>query len=196
MSPELSVSPLSRRRKISVASSKILFFTTGQAAASTGLRGTMPYGTLMNGKRPEAKPTVSRRFSSRSSPCSARNVRIRSAAAIGPPLQRMFMIAEPMPMRFVRANTRWRELQDVSVEPDLADEVGDHRAGIGLLHFRGEMAFRHPSGAESQLVRELDLFEEILEHRPLVRQIAIHLGLADGEEDVELHEARYITLRT
>ena len=104
---ELSVSPLSRRRKISVASSKILFFTTGHAAASTGFRGTMPYGMLMNGKRPEAKPIVSVRRSAGSRPCRARKVLIRSACATGPPLQRMFRMAEPMPMRRVRAKTRW-----------------------------------------------------------------------------------------
>src|SRR5205823_14825002 len=38
---ELSTSPRSRRRKISVASSKILFFTAGQCARSKSSRGTM-----------------------------------------------------------------------------------------------------------------------------------------------------------
>ena len=74
-----------------------------------------------------------------------------------------------------------------AAEPDLADEVRDDRAGIGLLHLGRQMALCHPGGAEAEPVRELDLLEEVREHRPLVGDVAIDLGLADREEDVEFH---------
>src|SRR5213075_2844880 len=52
------------------------------------------------------------------------------------------------------------------------------------------MAFGDPGRAETEAVGEIGLLEEVREHRPLVRQVAMHLGLADGEEDVEFHRTR------
>ena len=61
---------------------------------------------LMNGKRPAAKPIVSSRRSPDRARAAPETSRTRSAAAIGPPLQRMFMIADPTPICFVRAKMR------------------------------------------------------------------------------------------
>ena len=55
------VSPLRSRRKISAASAKILPLSAGQAAFSTGFRGTIPWARFMNSKRPWEKPTWIRR---------------------------------------------------------------------------------------------------------------------------------------
>ena len=79
------------------------------------------------------------------------------------------------------------ELQDVGVQSDLSDEVRDHRPLIHLLHLGREVTLRDPGRAEAEPIGQLDLLEEVLEHHPLARHIAVHLGLADGEEDVEFH---------
>src|SRR3954465_13167807 len=57
------------------------------------------------------------------------------------------------------------------------------------------MALRHPRRPEPEPVRELNLFEEVLEHHPFRRHVPIDLGLRDGEEDVELHAADRIGRR-
>src|SRR6185436_18160957 len=51
------------------------------------------------------------------------------------------------------------------------------------------MAFRHPGRAEAEAIGQLDLLEEVLEHDALGRHVAVHHGLADREEDIELHRA-------
>ena len=67
------------------------------------------------------------------------------------------------------------------------DEVRDHGAGVGLLNLGGEVTLGHPRRSAAEPVGQLHLLEEVGEHRSLVRQVAMHLGLADGEEDVEFH---------
>src|SRR5688572_21537340 len=63
----------------------------------------------------------------------------------------------------------------------------DDRPGIGFLHLGRQVTLCDPGRSEPQFVGQFHLLEEVGEHGPLVRHVAVHLGLADGEEDVELH---------
>ena len=103
MESELTTSPRRRRKKISLASRNIWPLNAGQAASSTGLRGTIPYGRAMNSKRPAENPTWSfleSLFTARS--CNV--LAIRSACAIGPPDARIETTALPISMFDVRRN--------------------------------------------------------------------------------------------
>jgi cyclase len=56
-----------------------------------------------------------------------------------------------------------------------------------LSHGADKVSVNSAALARPELIGELHLLEEILEHHLLARDVPVHLGLADREEDVEFH---------
>ena len=94
-SSHLNVSPLKRRKKISLASMNIFLFKADQQTSSNSFLGNTPYGLAINSNLPALNPKCSFLVSS----IWDKNwtaFAILSACAIGPPLASKLITAEPI----------------------------------------------------------------------------------------------------